>query len=939
MAPIYRLHLFGGPKLLREGASIDRLSAHHLAMLCLIACLNERGRSISREQLFPFLWPESTARRARNSLNQLLFTLRRLLPEDIVTDGARLALDPKQTSCDLWEFNECLAANDLDRAIGLRCAPLLAQFSLTRIPELDEWVEWQRRAADRRFHALLELRASEAEKHRDATGAAKWWSMLLDEVPTSVHAVLGAMRAFREAGMHSSALECALEFQTRLRGEGHTPKPEVEALVREIREDVVRQIPAVDLPPRVPEHATASSDQPRIRRRAIWLVSAASLVALIILAWQLRPAGANRIGQTGDSDPTYRVLLYQALESSKPTDTLSGLFAEVAAELADFPAVGVESSVTRAEGPVEVGTLATVAGKKVGASLVFHGTASGSGQMRRVLIRAIRVANSQEVDRFVVDWPKAGLPSTARDIAARLLLAWAAEYWLLPLGPASIRSNSLPALKKYLAAEQALREDRFAAAVSLLEAALDADSTMTPAWARLTFAARRAGLDAVMKRAEVRTREQIDRLPPESAIGSRALLHLAKSDYDAAIGLLRTMADEDPLNHDLWRTLGTTIVYSSPLYGRDIELAADPLRRALALDKAGAVAQVALARVDGERGLVADSDGALDVAGNDAVPIEAIRMLLRWHHGTRRDVMIGARIDNLTGDEASYRRAVEFLDDPMAVQGLATQLVRSGSPAEVRMGERLMIRALLASGRYQDATSWLQRVAPEDPSLALEMEAPLAASQEYPIPPARVHALRLALTAWNPHSRESPDGHVLLHPVIRLHLAALLALRAGDDPAVAAWRDSLRAVRGPLLVEQAARTALASLEAHRLARTSPAQALALLEAANWPEIADFMRHEVLDRYLRGSLLARLGRHGEAVGWFRSIAQRTTYEQAFRGLSLLHLERSYAALANREASERSYRELAKLWKDADTSFRVMVDSAKAELVKEKQGLLE
>jgi hypothetical protein len=54
--------------------------------------------------------------------------------------------------------------------------------------------------------------------------------------------------------------------------------------------------------------------------------------------------------------------------------------------------------------------------------------------------------------------------------------------------------------------------------------------------------------------------------------------------------------------------------------------------------------------------------------------------------------------------------------------------------------------------------------------------------------------------------------------------------------------------------------------------------------------------EALDRYYRADLLQRVGRLDEARGWYRSIAQRATYELPYLAPSRAALTRLAAAPA-------------------------------------------
>ncbi|MDZ7631972.1 MAG: winged helix-turn-helix domain-containing protein [Gemmatimonadaceae bacterium] len=71
------------------------VSAGQVRRLALLAVLAvERDRAVSRDQLMALLWPESDGRRARQSLSQAIYGLRRNLGEpDLILGQRKLRLE------------------------------------------------------------------------------------------------------------------------------------------------------------------------------------------------------------------------------------------------------------------------------------------------------------------------------------------------------------------------------------------------------------------------------------------------------------------------------------------------------------------------------------------------------------------------------------------------------------------------------------------------------------------------------------------------------------------------------------------------------------------------------------------------------------------------------------------------------------------------------
>src|SRR5918911_558676 len=133
-----RLRSLGGlaldaPSVGLRGAATQR---RPLALLALLAAAGERG--VSRERILLFFWPESSARRARNTLSQTLYTLRRGLgAEDLVVGTSTLCLNPAIFTTDIWDFEAAVSRGDLEAAVALYRGPFLDGFYLPGAPEFE----------------------------------------------------------------------------------------------------------------------------------------------------------------------------------------------------------------------------------------------------------------------------------------------------------------------------------------------------------------------------------------------------------------------------------------------------------------------------------------------------------------------------------------------------------------------------------------------------------------------------------------------------------------------------------------------------------------------------------------------------------------------------------------------------------------------------------
>src|SRR5688572_10663349 len=95
----FRLYTFGGLRLESDSGAVSGGPAQRrrLALLALLAAAGER--SLTREKLLGYLWPELPAARARHQLSESLYVLRRALGEDAITAAQDdLRLDPAALS-------------------------------------------------------------------------------------------------------------------------------------------------------------------------------------------------------------------------------------------------------------------------------------------------------------------------------------------------------------------------------------------------------------------------------------------------------------------------------------------------------------------------------------------------------------------------------------------------------------------------------------------------------------------------------------------------------------------------------------------------------------------------------------------------------------------------------------------------------------------------
>ncbi|MGW8266914.1 MAG: ATP-binding protein, partial [Longimicrobiales bacterium] len=147
------LEVLGTPGLRTpEGAVVDFPVGKPLALLIYLAV---EGRPVSRDDLARLLWPASTPARARHSVRQAIWLLRRNLGEEVVEGEESVQASRTTLSSDLAAFHQALSDGDIDAAREYWQGPFLKGLSLSECREWEHWREDQRETLRLRFFVAL----------------------------------------------------------------------------------------------------------------------------------------------------------------------------------------------------------------------------------------------------------------------------------------------------------------------------------------------------------------------------------------------------------------------------------------------------------------------------------------------------------------------------------------------------------------------------------------------------------------------------------------------------------------------------------------------------------------------------------------------------------------------------------------------------------------
>jgi DNA-binding SARP family transcriptional activator/Tfp pilus assembly protein PilF len=240
------LELFGTLVLRTDNGPVP-LAAQQKRRVGLLALLALGGRSgISRHRIEAYLWPESTADRARHALDQTVYAVRRVLGSDlIVAKGQELALNPERIRVDVWEFGDAIRAGEWFAASNVYTGNLLDGFHAGDSRELEAWIDGERARLLLDCQKAIESMADRSAAAGDHTEDLNWRRRLASSDPLSAGRAKKLIRALAASGDRASAVRQARQYQALVRRELEIePDAEIEGLAT-----AFSRAPASETPP------------------------------------------------------------------------------------------------------------------------------------------------------------------------------------------------------------------------------------------------------------------------------------------------------------------------------------------------------------------------------------------------------------------------------------------------------------------------------------------------------------------------------------------------------------------------------------------------------------------------------------------------------------------------------------------------------------------
>lgn len=230
-----RIRILGSPALLDgEGRVVNIPVGKPLALLTI---LHMEGRGIPRNDLAARFWPGVPPDRARASLRQALWLLRKALGEDLLQRDDPVELAPGRIVSDLellWPALEA-AEDPLTVLDGLWEEPPFRLFLLHDVPEWEIWTEEVRSRAEARLARILEDRSEEFLRAGDAERCARLLERITRVQPHRMSVWVARVSALLDARRTVEAGEVLAEARGRF-GDEVEREPELVGLEERLRE-------------------------------------------------------------------------------------------------------------------------------------------------------------------------------------------------------------------------------------------------------------------------------------------------------------------------------------------------------------------------------------------------------------------------------------------------------------------------------------------------------------------------------------------------------------------------------------------------------------------------------------------------------------------------------------------------------------------------------
>jgi tetratricopeptide (TPR) repeat protein len=507
-------------------------------------------------------------------------------------------------------------------------------------------------------------------------------------------------------------------------------------------------------------------------------------------------------------------------------------------------------------------------------------------------------------------------------------------------------TSSLPAFKAYLEGERELRAGRDPQARDAFQRATELDTAFALAYFRLS---RVTEEPLALEALEIALRHG-ERLTEHHRWLVEAVAAFRRGDHTMGDQRARQIVTVRPDDYEGWHLLGNVTVFKGHLFGKSWVDAREAYERSLALGYEDAQAIWWLAAIAATERRLSD----LDSLTNRFLRLNPPP----WWAGTARGLRAVAMGD--AAGEARFVAELRERPDQWAQPSAGVVAWAAGDPAAFRRLWRLitephrsrgfrmvayetLAKFELTTGRWSAASEELDALGALDPGAALEHRAYYALTRFLKPDRSELTALRDSLQRWNPSTaREEGDGliaiHRSAHPHLRLYLLGMLSARLGEPSAALGYAAELGGADpssplGSFAVDQGQFVrAEVAWQAGRLE-----EALTLLDRARY-WTTDSRRDQdgdspffiqLHERFARAELLYELGRHRDALPWYRVLSYR---DYLYTAPAHFRLAQIYEGRGRRPEAIEHYSRFLELWRHSDPALQPLVQHARDALAR-------
>jgi TolB-like protein/DNA-binding SARP family transcriptional activator/Flp pilus assembly protein TadD len=368
-----------------------------------------------RDTLLALFWPDQDVTRARAALSRAVHYLRASLGDAVLVSRGdeELGVDPDLISCDATRFRKELGKGRLAEALELYRGDFLEGFFLSDLPELDRWIESERRRfRDSAAEAARSLSKS-AESSGDFAMALHWARQASSYAPYDEPDARRVLMLLGRLGDRGNAIEFFERFSRRLRSDLELdPSPETVAALNTI--STARQETAAasntGLSPTTTPAETAANAAPTSatagpgRGRSRWTVATLAALGILILAAALvrfefqKIAGAQKpTSFAAEKPPSIAVLPLANLGADTSAQYFSdGMTDELIATLSQVEGLRVAARTSSFVYKNRNAPLTEIA-RALNVDAVLEGSALHEGNRVRITLQLVRAPEGYSI--------------------------------------------------------------------------------------------------------------------------------------------------------------------------------------------------------------------------------------------------------------------------------------------------------------------------------------------------------------------------------------------------------------------------------------------------------------------------------------------------------------------------------------------------------------